>query len=428
MLADLTQEQRLLDEHRLAYIAEVPVNWCPALGTVLANEEVTNEGRSERGDHPVYRRAAAAVDAADHRLRRAAARRPRPGRLARVDQGHAAQLDRPQRGGRGRFPRRQPSAIADRSRSASAGFRATRAGRHPSSPPAPTRCSAPPTWCSRPSTRWSSRHHDARAAGRRSQAYVEQAGRKSELERTAETKEKTGVFTGAYAVNPVNGETIPIWVADYVLMGYGTGAIMAVPGARRARLRVRRRSSTCRSCRWSSRPTGVGRAATSFVDDGIGRSTPATLDGLPTTRGQDSQIDAPGSRPSRARAGAAVNYKLRDWLFSRQRYWGEPFPIVHCADVRRRSPCRTTSCRCVLPDARGLQARHRATTPTRRREPPLGQAHRLGRRPRCPSCGEPAQRETNTMPQWAGSCWYYLRYLDPKNDAASVDRRPSGTG
>ncbi len=203
------------DSRRLAYRALVPVNWCPELGTVLANEEVI-DGKSERGGYPGRPHAAHPVDAADHGLRRAPDRGPRRCRLAAPDQGHAAQLGRPERGGRGRFP---DVGLA----------RAGAATRSASSPPAPTPCSARPTWCWRPSTRWST--GSRRDAQRESvEDYRRGRGGKSDLDRTDLAKTKTGVFTGAYAINPVNGQSIPVWIADYVLMGYGTGAIMAVPG------------------------------------------------------------------------------------------------------------------------------------------------------------------------------------------------------
>ena len=209
------------DDQRLAYQAEVPVNWCPALGTVLANEEVI-DGKSERGGHPGRAHAAAAVDAAHHRLRRAAARRPGAARLARVDQGDAAQLDRPQRGRRGRLRSTSDSsaepAIGDARRRDPRLHDAARHAVRRDLHGAGAGASAGRSRSRRPSSR------------RRSRRTRQAAARKSDLERTELAKTKTGVFTGAYAINPVNGEQIPIWIADYVLTGYGTGAIMAVPG------------------------------------------------------------------------------------------------------------------------------------------------------------------------------------------------------
>ena len=195
---------------RLAYVAEVPVNWCPELGTVLANEEVI-DGKSEVGGFPVVRRPMRQwmlrITAFAERLIDELEPLDWPEGIKLLQRNWIGQSE----GAEVRF------ALADQ-----------RAGRSPFSPPGPTRSTARPTWCSRPSIRWSiaSRPTEQRAAV---SAYREQVARKSDLERTELAKEKTGVFTGAYAINPANGERIPIWIADYVLMGYGTGAIMAVP-------------------------------------------------------------------------------------------------------------------------------------------------------------------------------------------------------
>ena len=193
------------------------MNWCPALGTVLANEEVI-DGKSEARRPSRSCACRCAVDAAHHRLRRAAARRPGAARLVRSRSSRCSGTGSARAKARRSISRlREPGAVA--------------AGEldHASSPRGPTRCSARPTWCCRRSIRWSSRSR-RRSSEPRSKAYREAAARKSDLERTELAKTKTGVFTGAYAINPVNGEQIPIWIADYVLASYGTGAIMAVPG------------------------------------------------------------------------------------------------------------------------------------------------------------------------------------------------------
>ena len=219
-------------------------------------------------------------------------------------------------------------------------------------------------------------------------------------------KEKTGIFTGGYAINPVNDEKIPIWVADYVMMGYGTGAIMAVPAhdtrdfefAKKFRLEIRTVVQP---------PEGIDPHG--FTGDGISVNS-GLITGLPTPEAK-KKITA--WLEEKGLGKATVQYKLRDWLFSRQRYWGEPIPIVHC------EKCGTVSVPesdlpLTLPEMKDY-------TPTGNAEPPLAKATDWVNT-KCPQCGGPAQRETNTMPQWAGSCWYYLRYIDPKNKAAFVGK------
>jgi leucyl-tRNA synthetase len=235
-------------------------------------------------------------------------------------------------------------------------------------------------------------------------AYRAEAARKSELERTALEKEKTGVFTGGYATNPVNNEKIPIWVADYVMMGYGTGAIMAVPAhdtrdfefAMKFGLEIRVVVQP---------PEGIDPRG--FTGDGVSVNS-GLITGLPTAEAKKKII----AWLKEKRLGrATVQYKLRDWLFSRQRYWGEPIPIVHC-DKHGAVPVPESELPLKLPEMKDY-------TPTGSAEPPLAKAVDWVNT-KCPQCGGPARRETNTMPQWAGSCWYYLRYIDPHNDRAFV--------
>jgi leucyl-tRNA synthetase len=257
-------------------------------------------------------------------------------------------------------------------------------------------------------------------------SYRTQATHKSELERTQLDKEKTGVFTGAYAINPVNNEKIPIWVADYVMMGYGTGAIMAVPAhderdfefAKKFGLEIVEVVAPADSGGRAHSPSapnafnnsgGVGDTAlpTAFVGDGVAVNS-GLITGLPTPEAK-KKITA--WLEERGLGKATVQYKLRDWLFSRQRYWGEPIPIVHC------EKCGTVAVPenelpLTLPEMKDY-------TPTGNAEPPLAKAADWVNA-KCPQCKGPAKRETNTMPQWAGSCWYYLRYIDPKNGAAFV--------
>lgn len=235
-------------------------------------------------------------------------------------------------------------------------------------------------------------------------AYQTAARRKSDLERTDLAKEKTGAFTGAYAINPVNQQKVPVWIADYVLSSYGTGAIMAVPAhdqrdyefATKFQLPIRQ----------VVRPTD-GReieAGKAFADVGIAVNS-GDLEGLPTAQAK-AKVNA--QLESRGQGKATVSYRLRDWVFSRQRYWGEPIPIVHCP-THGAVPVPESALPVQLPDVERYE-------PTGTGESPLaGIASWVATT--CPTCGGPAKRETNTMPQWAGSCWYYLRYLDARNDA-----------
>ena len=235
-------------------------------------------------------------------------------------------------------------------------------------------------------------------------AYREAAAKKSELDRTNLAKEKTGVFTGAYAINPVNGEKIPIWIADYVMISYGTGAIMAVPAHDTRDLEFAQKFNL---------PVLVvvqapaGKESIGFVDDGVAINS-GLITGLPTP---DAKQKITAWLEERGLGKKAINYKLRDWLFSRQRYWGEPIPVVHCAKCGV-VPLPETALPLMLPEMKDY-------TPPASGEPPLAKATEW-LKTACPTCGGPAMRETNTMPQWAGSCWYYLRFIDPKNPQAFV--------
>ena len=235
-------------------------------------------------------------------------------------------------------------------------------------------------------------------------AYVQEAAHKSELERTAETKQKSGVFTGAYAIHPLTGERIPIWVANYVLMGYGTGAIMAVPGhdqrdwefARKFKLPI------------VEVLQGGDIEQEAFTGDGPHVNSDY-LDGM----GKQEAIDTIISRLEKDEKGfKTINYKLRDWIFSRQRYWGEPIPLVHCPNCGI-VPVPEDRLPLTLPEVESYE-------PSGTGESPLANIEEWVNTT-CPECGGPGKRETNTMPQWAGSCWYYLRYIDPDNNKAFVD-------
>ena len=306
------------DEHRLAYQTEAPVNWCPALGTVLANEEVI-DGKSERGGHPVVRHAAAAVDAADHRLCRPAGERPGRARLVRgikalqrnwigrstgaeVDFfiGHAEAATGDLSTGRIRgMEGIAPSAAFPASRATTCcGF--TRRG--------PTRCSAPRTWCIAPEHPFVERLTTPDNASRGRRPIATQAAAKSDLDRTELAKEKTGVFTGRYAINPVNGQPVPIWIADYVLISYGTGAIMAVPAhderdfefAQQFDLPIiagRRSGDAVRGGR-ARRKCLAGERC--FAGDGAGRQLG------PLRRPADGRVQADRSPPTWPRQGSAA--------------------------------------------------------------------------------------------------------------------------
>jgi leucyl-tRNA synthetase len=245
-------------------------------------------------------------------------------------------------------------------------------------------------------------HHDAVAD------YRTAARRKSDLERTDLAKDKTGVFTGATATNPVNGRKIPIWIADYVLASYGTGAIMAVPGhdARDFDFATKFKLPIVRVV---SPPDGrTLNPDECFTDEGVAINS-GSLNGLPTAEAKHTVIR---ELEAHAKGKPMVSYRLRDWVFSRQRYWGEPIPLIHCPDdgivavPESELPVRLPDVERYLPTGTG--------------ESPLAGIESWVNVP-CPKCGEPAKRETNTMPQWAGSCWYYLRYLDPKNDEQAFD-------
>lgn len=232
--------------------------------------------------------------------------------------------------------------------------------------------------------------------------YIDEAAKKSDLQRTDLAKDKTGVFSGSYAINPVNGEKIPIWIADYVLISYGTGAIMAVPAhddrdwefAKKFNLPI-----------IEVLKSEIDVQTQAWTQDGIHVNS-EFLDGLNKKDAIAKMVEFLSERKI---GKATVNYKLRDWIFSRQRYWGEPIPLIHCptcgtvAVPENELPIK-------LPDVKSYQ-------PTGTGESPLA-AIDSWVNCKCPKCGKDAKRETNTMPQWGGSCWYYLRYLDPKNDNA----------
>jgi leucyl-tRNA synthetase len=238
-------------------------------------------------------------------------------------------------------------------------------------------------------------------------AYQAQVATRSDLERTETAGEKTGVFTGAFAVNPVNREKIPIWIADYVLASYGTGAIMAVPGHDERDLEFARKFNL---------PIRVvvqapeGRESIGFTGDGTSVDSDF-ITGLPTPKAKEKIIRW---LEERKLGRKTINYKLRDWLFSRQRYWGEPFPIIWKEDAAghlQHEALPESALPVLPPDLTDFK-------PTATGEPPLARARAWVNLP------DGSKRETNTMPQWAGSCWYYLRFTDPRNDGAFCGPEP----
>jgi len=235
--------------------------------------------------------------------------------------------------------------------------------------------------------------------------YIKQSMSKSSVERMA-SKEKTGVFTGAYGINPVNGKRIPIWVSDYVLIDYGSGAIMAVPAHDERDFEFARKFD-------------LPIIPVIAEPSGTIPELPFVINGILINSGQFDGMDSDEAKKAitehlqqRGQGRASVQYKMRDWVFSRQRYWGEPIPIVHCPKCGE-VPVPEDQLPVTLPDVENYQ-------PTGTGESPLA-AITDWVNTTCPQCGGPAKRETNTMPQWAGSCWYFLRYADPNNDAALAD-------
>jgi leucyl-tRNA synthetase len=369
-----------LYERGLAYEAEVPVNWCPALGTVLANEEV-RDGKSDIGGHSVERRPLRQwmlrITAYADRLIDDLEEVDWPENIAKMQRDWIGRSE----GARAVFPLpdhpgREIEVFTTRPDTLFGATYMVLAPEHPLVDEIAT--------------------PERRGAVA---AYVERSQRRSELLRVADVQRKTGEFTGAFAENPVNGERIPIWIADYVLMGYGTGAIMAVPAhderdwafARAFDLPI------------VEVVTGGDVQTAAYTGDGTAVNS-QFLDGLPTAQAKE-RINA--WLEERGRGERTVSYKLRDWLFSRQRYWGEPFPVLHLEDGTTRL-VPEDQLPVELPELADFK-------PTGEFEPPLGRIPEWVQTTD-PDTGRPALRDTNTMPQWAGSCWYYLRFCDPGND------------
>ncbi|HEY7088486.1 MAG TPA: leucine--tRNA ligase, partial [Tepidisphaeraceae bacterium] len=387
---DPDEQREVLDSQRLAYTDEVPVNWCPGLGTVLANEEVI-DGKSEIGGFPVEKR-------------------PMRQWLLRITAYADRLLEDLDKLQWPDYLKEMQRNWIGRSVGAEVDFDIAGV---PDSEDAIT------VFTTRPDTLYGATYmvlapehplvDRLTSTDRKNEveAYRAQVAAKSERDRLAETKDKTGVFIGAYAINPVNDEKIPIYIADYVLMGYGTGAIMAVPGhdardydfAKKFDLPIKQ----------VVRPVdGEPPKDRSFDDAGVAINSPI-VDNMPTAQAKE-HITATLEREGNG--VKSVKYKLRDWLFSRQRYWGEPFPVV--LDQQGNSyGLDDSDLPLTLPELQDFK-------PTGTPEPPLSKAKDWLSIQRD---GTSYTRETNTMPQWAGSCWYYLRYIDPKNEERFVDPR-----
>jgi leucyl-tRNA synthetase len=387
------------DSQRLAYQAEVPVNWCSALGTVLANEEVV-DGRSERGGHPVVR-----MPLKQWMLRITSYAERLLYDLEDLDWSES--IKDMQRNWIGR------------SEGAEVSFKLAASDK------------VVKVFTTRPDTLFgatymvvSPEHSIVSAITTPEQkaaveAYQTESSRKSDFERTELAKKKTGVFTGAYAINPVNNKQIPIWIADYVLAGYGTGAIMAVPAHDERDFEFAKHFNlpivpvVKPSDAWLEKTKSSMQNFTEpFTDEGTVCNS-SEFDGLTSSEFKKKII---GVLETKQQGFGKVNFKLRDWLFSRQRYWGEPFPLLHQVDAQGNllgniEPIETSELPLELPQLEDFK-------PSGRPEPPLGKATAWLKVERN---GKQYIRETNTMPQWAGSCWYYLRYIDPKNPKAFCD-------
>ncbi|MEQ0561251.1 leucine--tRNA ligase [Amycolatopsis sp. NEAU-NG30] len=399
------ERKKVIDDHRLVYISEAPVNWCPGLGTVLSNEEVTAEGRSERGNFPVFRRNLRQwmmrITAYADRLVDDLDLLDWPEKVKSMQRNWIGRSH----GARVTFPCGDEAIEIFTTRPDTL-FGATYMVLAPEHPLVDKLVAA--AWPPEVDERWTG---GAATPAEAIKEYRVAASRKSELDRQ-ENKEKTGVFTGAYATNPVNGKQIPVFVADYVLMGYGTGAIMAVPGqdVRDWEFAEKFGLDIIRTVQPSE-----GFDGKAYTGDGPAINS-GFLDGMDVAEAKKTII---AWLTENGAGTGTVQYKLRDWLFSRQRYWGEPFPVVY--DENGEVHALPESMLPVeLPEVADyspvtFDPEDRESTPSS----PLARATDwveveldLGDGPK------KYRRDINTMPNWAGSCWYQLRYLDPTNSEA----------
>jgi leucyl-tRNA synthetase len=410
--------RRYQDQQRLAVLTEAPVNWCPELGTVLANEEVV-DGVSERGGHPVVR-----MNLKQWMLRISLYGDRLLDELAELSWPESIKLMQ-----RNWIGRSIGAEVDFRVASAADGQAAWQSARGLAGFPGRPEADVIRIYTTRPDTLYGvtymvlSPEHplvDQLTTPQQQQAvqqYRQQAALKSELERTDLAKTKSGVFTGSYAINPVNGQPVPVWIADYVLISYGTGAIMAVPGhderdyefARQYQIPIVQVVAAA-----SAEGPQADLAQAAYCELGVAINS-GPWDGLPT---EDVKQRITADLAARGLGREAVNFRLRDWLFSRQRYWGEPFPIWHELDEQgqptgllRADPVET------LPV---LHPHVEDFKPTGTPEPMLSKATSDWLY-RTAEDGVRLKRETNSMPQWAGSCWYYLRFCDNRNSQQFID-------
>ena len=413
--------QEYRDRHRLAYESHAPVNWCPGLGTVMANEEVV-DGFAEVGSirHPVQR-----VPMRQWMLRITAYADRLENELAEVNWPEG--IKKLQRDWIGR----SVGAHVDFFIGDASAVDTWKTDRAANGFPESQAVDTLRIYTTRPDTLYGAtymviapEHSAVEALTTEKQAavvkrYCDDAAIKSDRDRQDDRTKKTGVFTGSYAINPVNGKAVPIWIADYVLASYGTGAIMAVPAhdkrdfefAKMYDLEIMPVVEPPADNKADAAEVAAGEAC--FVGVGTAINS-GEFDGLATDEFKQKilvQLAESGC------GGSAVNYKLRDWLFSRQRFWGEPFPVLHELDeagnkTGRLRPVPAEDLPVKLPELEDFK-------PHGRMEPPLEKADDEWLYPVVD--GVKYKRETNTMPQWAGSCWYYLRFIDPKNDQAFID-------
>jgi leucyl-tRNA synthetase len=383
------EQQNIISQYRLVYLSDAPVNWCPGLGTILANEEVTAEGRSDIGNYPVFKRN---MRQWTMRITKYADRLNDD--LERLDWPEAIKLMQRNwigrsTGARVRFAS-SAGVIEVFTTRPDTLFGATFMVLSPEHPLVDSLTTT-----------------EQRAAVKQ---YRVTAATLQDNDRQDDSRKKTGVFTGAFATNPVTGKDIPVWIADYVLMGYGTGAIMAVPSGDQRDMEF----ATAYDLPVIEVVNENGEYVNSSNDS-------VSVDGKRTTA--ESIVIMNAWLEAKGFGSSAITYKLRDWLFSRQRYWGEPFPIVYDADDQPVA-VPPSALPVLLPELadfkpQSLDPNDETTDPI----PPLARIQEwvnvtldLGDGPK------PYRREINVMPQWAGSCWYELRYLDPTNDQVFIDK------
>jgi leucyl-tRNA synthetase len=403
------EQREIIDSQRLVYLSQAPVNWCPGLGTVVANEEVTAEGRSDRGNFPVFRRNLRQwmmrITAYADRLLDDLDRLDWPEQVKTMQRNWIGRSH----GARIRFPIEGKATIEVFTTRPDTIFGATYLVLAPEHPL--VTAIAATQWPAGVDDRWTG---GAASPAEAIAAYRRAAAQRSELERQ-ESRDKTGVFTGAYATNPATGAPIPVFIADYVLMGYGTGAIMAVPGQDQRDWDFAE-AFGLPIVRTVALPEGFDGQA--YVSEGPAINS-SFLDGLDVEQAKKAitaWLEEHGA------GEGTVQYKLRDWLFARQRYWGEPFPIVY-DEQGRPHPLPESMLPVELPDVADYSpttfdpedADSEPSPPLAKAtdwvnvELDLGEGRKIYR------------RDTNVMPQWAGSCWYQLRYIDPHNSEAMCD-------